>query len=340
MTARLARFGPGVALCSAVALAAWGIQAAEERLLGRPYLDALVLAILLGMALRTLWTPAPAWRAGIAFTGKTLLEVAVTLLGASLSFQIVLSVGPALLAGIVVIVAVSLAASYGLARALGLPWRLAVLVACGNSICGNSAIAAVAPVIGAGARDIAASVTFTAVLGVVAVLGLPLLVPLASLNEAQYGIVAGLTVYAVPQVLAATAPVGPLAVQIGTFVKLIRVLLLGPVVIGLSLACARARGGAGGRAVPVPVGRLVPPFILGFLALMTLRSLGLVPPALLGPIGTATKVLTVLAMAALGLGVDARVVASAGGPISAAVTLSLALLVALSLALVGLGIGR
>ena len=83
---------------------------------------------------------------------------------------------------------------------------MAVLVACGNSICGNSAIAAVAPVIGADGKDVAASIAFTAVLGVLVVLGLPLLVPLLRLSETQYGVLAGLTVYAVPQVLAATAP--------------------------------------------------------------------------------------------------------------------------------------
>ena len=85
---------------------------------------------------------------------------------------------------------------------------MAILVACGNAICGNSAIAAVAPVIGADSKDVAAVIAFTAVLGVLMVLGLPLFVPLAGLSRHQYGVLAGLTVYAVPQVLAATVPVG------------------------------------------------------------------------------------------------------------------------------------
>ena len=114
--------------------------------------------------------------------------------------------GPMLL-GIASVVAVAILASYGIGRLLGLPVRMALLVACGNSICGNSAIAAVAPVIGADGDDVAASIAFTAVLGVLAVLGLPLLAPLLGLSGHQYGVLAGLTVYAVPQVLAATAPV-------------------------------------------------------------------------------------------------------------------------------------
>jgi uncharacterized integral membrane protein (TIGR00698 family) len=330
---------PGLAACLAVSAAALGAQRAQEALIGRAHLDALVIAILLGMLLRTAWTPGPAWTPGIAFTGKTLLEIAVALLGALLSVRLVLSVGPALLLGIVAVVAVSIPASYAIGRGLGLPWRMALLVACGNSICGNSAIAAVAPVIGASPRDVASAVAFTAVLGVVVVLGLPLFVPLAGLSETQYGVVAGLTVYAVPQVLAATAPVGPVSVQIGTFVKLVRVLLLGPVVTVLSVFARRwsAAGGAGGTGSSK--GRLVPWFILGFLALMALRSLGAIPAVLLEPIAAVTKALTILAMAALGIGVDARDVARAGGPVTLTVILSLALLAGLSVALVALGIG-
>ena len=90
-----------------------------------------------------------------------------------------------LLFGIATVVAIALGSSYVICRALGLPQRMAILVACGNSICGNSAIAAVAPVIGADGDDIASSIAFTAVLGVVVVLGLPLLVPiLQSLADA------------------------------------------------------------------------------------------------------------------------------------------------------------
>ena len=133
---------------------------------------------------------------------------------------------------------------------------MSVLIACGNSICrGNSAIAAVAPVIGADSDDVASSISFTAVLGVVVVLGLPLLVPLLRLSLTQYGVLAGLTVYAVPQVLAATLPIGALSNQVGTVIKLVRVLMLGPVVLGFSLfgtqASAAFRTGSsqtGGRA--------------------------------------------------------------------------------------------
>jgi len=179
------------------------------------------------------------WKAGIAFSAKTLLEIAVLLLGASISASMIIAAGPLLIVGIAGIVVVAIVASYGIGRALRLPHRMALLVACGNSICGNSAIAAVAPIIGADGEDVAASIAFTAVLGVLVVLGLPLLPAVLHLTELQYGVLAGLTVYAVPQVLAAAMPLGTVAVQMGTLVKLVRVLMLGPVVLCLSLLTRR-----------------------------------------------------------------------------------------------------
>jgi uncharacterized integral membrane protein (TIGR00698 family) len=201
---RIAQLAPGIALCAALSGFAIGLQMLEEHWTGRPYLEALVIAILLGTVVRTAWTPGERFVSGIGFSAKMLLEIAVMLLGASISFQAVMQAGPSLLIGIAAVVAVALCASYGLCRFVGLPKRMAVLVACGNSICGNSAIAAVAPIIGAKAEDIASSIAFTAVLGVIVVLSLPFLVPALGLSDIQYGVLAGLTVYAVPQVLAAT----------------------------------------------------------------------------------------------------------------------------------------
>ena len=319
---------PGVALCAAVSLVAAGLQAAEVAVFGRAWLESLVLAILLGTLVRTLWVPPKAYAPGIAFSAKMLLEIAVMLLGASLSLQAILAAGPLLLLGIGAVVAVALAFSYGIGRALGLPRKMAVLVACGNSICGNSAIAAAAPVIGADSKDVASSIAFTAVLGVVVVLMLPLMAPLLGLSDLQYGVLAGLTVYAVPQVLAATAPISALSVQMGTLVKLVRVLMLGPVVLGLSLVAGRA----GGKRPPIS--RLVPWFILGFLALAVLRAVGAIPTAALAPISTVAGILTVLSMAALGLGVDVRMVARAGIRVAGTVILSLVALGAASLVLI------
>jgi len=332
---RLAALIPGVLLCAAVAGVSAALEGAERRLFAHPYVEALVLAILLGMAVRSFWKPPERWQVGIAFSAKQLLEVAVMLLGASVSFAAIAASGIALLGAIAAVVVATLGFSFGLSRMLGLPTRLSILIACGNSICGNSAIAAVAPVIGADADEIASSISFTAILGVMMVLGLPLLIPLLQLSATQYGILAGLTVYAVPQVLAATLPAGLVSTQIGTLVKLMRVLMLGPIVVGLSLLAPRLQGGVR-SSKGVSFFRLVPWFILGFLVLAALRSIDVVPAAMIGPLTAITGFLTVVSMAALGLGVDVRVLATVGGRVTAAVTLSLLLLLAISIGLIHL----
>ena len=338
---------PGMLLCLLVTAIAGVCQVIEMRFAGQAYLEALVLAILLGVAIRTVWTPGAIWHPGIAFSARILLEIAVVLLGASVSVHTVLALGPALLGGIVLVVAMAIVSSYLICRLLRLPQRMAILVACGNSICGNSAIAAVAPVIGADGDDIASSIAFTAVLGVIVVLLLPLLVPVLLLSLTQYGVLAGLTVYAVPQVLAATLPIGALSNQVGTVVKLVRVLMLGPVVLCLSLLTRRLREEADEPAVAVTacnrparggpaLHELLPWFIVGFLVVLALRSLDVIPANLLPPIKATASLLTTISMAALGLGVDVRVVAKAGLRVTASVTLSLVVLCAISLGLIRL----
>lgn len=327
---------PGLILCGAVTVAAILLQQAELAVFGRVWLEPLVLAILTGAVVRTVWAPPETFRAGIGFSAKLLLEIAIVLLGASVSAAALVAVGPALLGGIVGVVAVAIAASFAIGRMLGLSTRLALLVACGNSICGNSAIAAVAPVIRADSDDVAASIAFTAVLGVAVVLGLPLLAIALHLSVLESGALAGLTVYAVPQVIAATAPFGATAVQMGTLVKLVRVLMLGPVCVLVSLI-DRARAGerlhgGGGFAFR----QMVPWFILGFLFLLALRTSGLISVRLGELAGHLATTLTIVSMAALGLGVDMRTIARAGGRVTLAVVLSLAVLAALSLALIDL----
>jgi uncharacterized integral membrane protein (TIGR00698 family) len=327
---RLTPLAPGLALVAGVGLVACAVAAAEQRALGHPVVEALVVAILLGMAVRTWLGPSARTAAGVRFAGKELLEAAVLLLGASVDLPLLLRAGPALAVGIVLLVVLGIALSYAMGRVLGLPHKLAVLVACGNSICGNSAIAAVAPVIDADPEHVASSIAFTAVLGVLVVLGLPLLVHPLGLSFYQYGVLAGLTVYAVPQVLAAAFPVSALSGQVGTLVKLVRVLMLGPVVLFFSLrrrAAHEARG-------DLSAARLVPWFVVGFLALAALRATGLVPAPAAAAARAWSGWLTVAAMAALGLGVDVRAVSRAGRPVVLTVSASLGALVVLGVGLI------
>ena len=231
---------PGLALCAAVAACAIFLERLEVIATGRPWLEALVIAIALGAVVRTVWTPSAALEPGIQCAAKTMLEWAVVVMGATISFGAIAHAGLPLMLAIVATVVGAILASVMLGRLLGLPGKMAMLVACGNAICGNSAIAAVAPVIRADSDDVATSIAFTAVLGIGVVIALPFLAAAIGLSAAASGALAGLTVYAVPQVLAAAGPMGSAAVQIGTLVKLVRVLMLGPVVAVLSLMAKTA----------------------------------------------------------------------------------------------------
>jgi uncharacterized integral membrane protein (TIGR00698 family) len=307
--------------------------ALEERLIGRAVIEPLVLAILVGMAVRTVAGEWPATNPGVAFVGKELLELAVCLLGATMDVPRLFASGPLLAVGIVALVCVALTCGLLIGRAAGLSPKLAILVACGNAICGNSAIAAVAPVIGADREDVASSIALTAVLGVAVVLGLPLLIAPFGLSHYQYGVLAGLTVYAVPQVLAASFAVSALSGQVATVVKLARVLMLGPVVVFFAVR-AHAAHSANAGTTRLSVRKVVPWFVGGFVVLAALRSVGVIPEqASVGAKLTANW-LMVASMAALGLGVDLRSVRRVGVRIAIAVSGSLVTLIVFALVLI------
>jgi uncharacterized integral membrane protein (TIGR00698 family) len=326
----LKELAPGIIASVVVSVAAIVIGWGEAAVFRRAIIEPLVLAILVGMVARTVRGDHPREDPGVRFVAKPVLEVAVFLLGATMDVPRLFASGPMLAVGIVALVILALGIGYTVGRLVGLPHKLAVLVACGNAICGNSAIAAVAPVIDAERKDVAASIALTAVLGVVVVLGLPMLsIPLRYSNY-QYGVLAGLTVYAVPQVLAAAFAVSPLSGQVATAVKLARVLMLGPVVVAFSIV-QKQRSDAkttGKRPSPVPA------FVVGFALLATLRSLHVIPDAGANAAKLVAGWLTIGAMAALGLGVDLQSVRQVGGRVMSAVAGSLVALISLAIVLI------
>lgn len=146
-----------------------------------------------------------------------------------------------------------------------------------------------------------------------------------------------MSVYAVPQVVAAGYSVSKLAGDTATLVKLVRVLMIGPTVLTFSLIAARA---ATAVKTKFKLTTYVPWFIIGFAVLAIARSTGLLPAVAADPIREVSRLLTVAAMAALGLGVDIGQVRKVGRPVAFAVLGSLAVMIALSAFLIkALGIG-
>lgn len=326
----------------AVSALAWIAERALTLAVGHPTLEAIVLAILIGAMVRAFWSPPALFELGIAFAAGLLLEVAIVLLGFGADLQQFIKAGVPLVASIVGVVVAAIVTGVAIGRALGLSPVHALLVACGNAICGNSAIAALAPVLGAKKDEVASAIAYTAVLGVVVILGLPFLVPIFGLNHYQYGVLAGLTVYAVPQVIAAAYPVSVLAGQTATLVKLVRVLLLGPLIVVLSLRERGRERRAHERLTDTPASaiartglrNLVPWFVVGFMIAGAMRSAGVVSVPIADSARDAARILTVLAMAALGVNVDIHAIRKVGAKVAMTVTGSLAVMVTIALAIV------
>ena len=327
--------GPGEAVgllvaatAAALAIALATVQAAW---LGQAWIEALVLALLLGVLARNVLPAARSERLGpgAAYAAKQVLELGVALLGAGLAAQQVLAAGAPLLVLIVGGVFAAIGVGFLLGRSLGLNAKLALLVAVGNAVCGNSAIAAVAPVVRAEKKDVASAIGLTAVVGLGLVLGLPLLIGPLALSHYQYGVLAGMSVYAVPQVVAAAFPVSQVSGEVATLVKLGRVLMLGPIVLA---AAFLFRGAATERRLGV----YLPWFVVGFLGLASLRSLGVLPDAVALPAREASRLLTTVAMAGLGFGVELAAVRRVGPRVAAAALGALLFLAAATVAAVKL----
>lgn len=322
------RLLPGILLAAAIALAAALLAELETSLLGRAWVEPMVLAILLGMLLANAVRLPTTLLPGVDWSAKTLLDIAVALLGATLSWSAIAALGLPLFLLIAGLVMTALASVFALGWALGLGARLSILIAAGNAICGNSAIAAVAPIVGARREEVSAAITLTALIGVVSVLLLPFAVWALGMALPNYALLVGLSVYAVPQVVAAAAPFGTAVIAMATLVKLARVVMLGPLTLLLSMLAPRfAEEGA------QPDGRprlYLPWFILAFALLAALRGIGIIPQPLAVELGQASKWLATIAMAALGLGVRLAALREVGPRVALASAGSSAILLLLA----------
>jgi uncharacterized integral membrane protein (TIGR00698 family) len=249
-------------------------------------IEPVMIAILLGMIASNLWPQPRTFHAGIKFSVKKLLPLGIVLLGARLHFGDLLKVGAAGLVLSAVETAFALCLLLLLARWLNLPRKLGTLLGVGTAICGGTAIVATAPVIEAEEKDVAFSVATVTLLGLIAMFALPVVGHVLDLNAKQFGIWAGLAIHQTPQVIAAgyayspaNLPYSPEAGDTATIVKLARVCLLAPVVfvIGLWYARGKARAGAARGQKRINYLHLFPMFVLGFLGMALLKTLGLIP---------------------------------------------------------------
>jgi len=214
-----------------VLLAICGLLLGDLPFLSR--LGPLSLALLLGLLWRGLMHVPVDQRIGIGFSAKRLLRIGIILLGVRLDFALIAHSGWKIVMLDLVVITFGLVFITWLGRRAGLTGQLPLLVAVGSSICGASAVAATAPVIRARDSEIALAIPLVSVLGTFAAIGLTFAQGFLHLAPSTYGILAGSTLHEVAHVVAASAAV-PGALESGTIVKLLRVVLLVPVILVLS----------------------------------------------------------------------------------------------------------
>lgn len=286
---------PGLGLTFGIAV----LALATQRLSGVAALSPLVVAMVLGMALRNLTGTPGAARAGIGFALRRILRLAIVLLGFQLTLTQLRAVGLPGLMVISILLAATFVFTRWAGRALGVEARLAELIAAGTSVCGASAVIATNTVTRGSDEDVAYAIACVTVFGSLSMLAMPVLGGMMAMEPAHYGIWVGATVHEVAQVVGAGFQHGAEAGQAATVAKLSRVMLLAPLIVVLG-TLARRRGRAAQASAPAPW------FVLGFIAVVLLNSALPLPPPLQDRVAGLTAFLLTMALAAMGLETDIR----------------------------------
>ncbi|MDF3606173.1 putative sulfate exporter family transporter [Paracoccus sp. DMF-8] len=290
------------------------LVAATAQFLSEHYgAPAMLLALLLGLALNFLAEDGTRTAAGVDFTTRTVLRLGVTLLGARISVDMLTALGARSILLVVAGVVLTILCGLAMARMVGRGWRFGLLTGGAVAICGASAamaIAAVLPKHEKSERDLVFTVLSVTVLSTVAMVLYPMLAALFGFTERDSAIFLGGTIHDVAQVVGAGFSISPETGETATLVKLIRVSMLAPVVLVISLAIR-----TGGRARPDSGSAppLLPGFVLGFLALAVLNSLGVIPAALSDLAGQLSRWALLTSIAAVGIRTSLKKMLGVGG---------------------------
>jgi uncharacterized integral membrane protein (TIGR00698 family) len=281
-----------------------------------PVVGAPVFAVVAGVLLSS---PARRFSLNVDVAKGPVLQLSVVLLGAQLSLGEVVSVGAGSLPVMLGTLAVCLLLAWLVGRWLGVPRDLRTLIGVGTGICGASAIAATTPAIKAKSTDVAYAISTIFLFNVAAVIIFPPLGHLLGLSQHAFGLFAGTAVNDTSSVVAAAGAYGPAAVRYAVVVKLVRTLMIIPIVLALS----------GRRSVL----SLVPWFLVAFVAVAALHTFGLIPLFSLPILHQLALLFIAIALAAVGLSTDVSALRRAG---ARPLLLGLILWVAVSLTSLGL----
>src|SRR5579864_2087569 len=304
-------------------------------------LSAAILAILAGIAVRNLVRLPASLIESARGTPRKVIPASIVLTGAGLNLAALASIGIRALMITLACLTVAMASSIWLGSVTRLFRKTAILIGAGTAICGTSAIVAVAPLIDAEDQDMLLSIGTINILGLLFMFAMPVLGSLLNLSDQAFGVWAGTSIHAVPQVLAAAFSYSQPAGALATLVKLVRVALLAPLVFCLGIWHSRQ---AGAGQTQIHYHRLVPTFVWGFLALASLNTADLLPVLQFrfGAYSTSSlltnagELLLAISMAAMGLEVNVVQFAKIGGRAMLVGTLAGLILLGTSLLLIRL----
>ncbi|MEA5003230.1 MAG: YeiH family protein [Christensenella sp.] len=305
----------GLLLCLAIAVPAFFLG----KLL--PVVGGPVFAILIGMVLALLLKKREPFHAGVNFTSKKILQWAVVLLGFGMNLSEILRVGAQSLPIIISTIATSLILAYIMYRAMKMPSRISTLIGVGSSICGGSAIAATAPVIGANDEEIAQSISVIFLFNVVAALVFPTLGGALGLSNEGFGLFAGTAINDTSSVTAAATAWdgihGSNTLDTATIVKLTRTLAIIPITLVLAFVRTRQeRKLEASEGVKVSFKKIFPWFVLFFVLASVVTTVFNLPAFVTGPLKELSKFFIIMAMAAIGLNTNiVKLVKTGGKPI-------------------------
>jgi uncharacterized integral membrane protein (TIGR00698 family) len=291
----------------AVALAARYVHGRVPPTVGK-LVGEVIFAVLIGLVVGNVFRIPKLATPGIKFAFQTLLRAAIVLLGATFSFSAALSIGGRALLMVVFLMTLALVTAHLIAKVLEVPGKLATLVGVGTAVCGNTAISAVAPVIGAKDEETSFAIATNTLFGTLAVFAYPIVGHALGLTDPAFGTWAGTAVNDTSQVVAAGFAYSAGAGKIATVVKLTRNTLMGGVIILMGLLYGGNGAGAAGSLLQ-RLKQSVPPFVLGFLGMCLLNTVGFVAWAshqvgrdLTADAQTGAKFLILVALAGVGLG--------------------------------------
>lgn len=311
--------GSGILVCLAIAIPLW--------LLGKmfPVIGGAVIAIIAGMIVTMFWDNKGKAEPGIKWTSRVILQTAVVLLGFGMNLGVIFQTGKQSLPIIICTITTSLIIAWILQKALKVPANTSILVGVGSSICGGSAIAAAAPVIGADDDEIAQSIAVIFFFNVLAAIFFPILgkaIGFDTVNGESFGIFAGTAINDTSSVTAAASTwdsmwnLGSETLNKAVTVKLTRTLAIIPITLGLSLIQAKKSTKEGKQTTKFSLKRAFPMFILYFViaAIITTVCVHMgVDAGVFQPIKELSKFMIIMAMAAIGLNSNVIQLIKTGG---------------------------